>query len=343
MYTKSGKFGWVLAALLALFMLVPNVSAEEDQPSEKRVAEVNGQAITQATFDKQMARVQQQVQLTGRQLDEAQLSEVKKEVLENLIDDELLLQESRSKEIKIDDAAVEAKVNALKERFPSEADFEKVLSQMNLTEEQLKAQFQRQMAVEQLIDAEVVQKITVSEEEQKTYYDENPDLFKQPEQVRARHILVKVDAQADEAQKAEAKKKIEDIQKKLKEGGDFAALAKEFSDCPSSAQGGDLGFFRRGQMVKPFDDAAFALKPGERSDIVETNFGYHIIEVTDKKSETMLSYDEIKDRLENYLKQQKVQKEVPIYVESLKGKAKIERFLSEPPKEEPTKEESPKE
>ena len=109
--------------------------------------------------------------------------------------------------------------------------------------------------------------------------------IKKPEQVKASHILVKVDAGADEAKKAEARKKIQEIQQKVKAGGDFEALATENSDCPSKAKGGDLGFFERGQMVKPFEEAAFALKPGEVSGIVETQFGYHIIKVQEKKDE----------------------------------------------------------
>ncbi len=158
-----------------------------------------------------------------------------------------------------------------------------------------------------------------------------PGLFKQPEQVRASHILIKVEPQADESQKAAARKKIQKIQQRLQKGEDFAALAEEFSQCPSSAKGGDLGYFRRGQMVKPFEEAAFALKPGEVSDVVETKFGYHLIKVIEKKSETTIAFEDIKDRLEQYLKQEKVQKEVSLYAQKLKEKAKVERFLTQGP------------
>ena len=112
-------------------------------------------------------------------------------------------------------------------------------------------------------------------------------------------------------------------------GEEFAVLAKEFSEGPSSANGGDLGNFRRGQMVKPFEEAVFTLRPGEVSDIVETEFGYHLIKVIDKKPETTIAYEDIKDRLEQHLKQEKVQREVSLYVEKLKEKAKVERFLTE--------------
>ena len=152
-------------------------------------------------------------------------------------------------------------------------------------------------------------------------------MFKQPEQIKASHILIKVDAKADEAQKAEARKKIEEVQQKLKDGGDFAALAKEYSEGPSSAKGGDLGYFRRGQMVKPFEDAALALKPNEVSDIVETRFGYHLIIVYDTKPEQTLAYADVKDKISQRMKQEKIEKEAVQYVDKLKKDAKLEKFL----------------
>ena len=120
-----------------------------------------------------------------------------------------------------------------------------------------------------------------------------------PEQVRASHILIStkpIDPNADPNQaKAQAKDKAEELLKKVKDGADFAALAKENSDCPSNAQGGDLGLFPRGQMVKPFEDAAFALKVGEISDLVETQFGYHIIKVTEHQDPNQITFREGQD------------------------------------------------
>ena len=121
------------------------------------------------------------------------------------------------------------------------------------------------------------------------------------------------------------------IKQRLKAGHDFAALAKEFSQGPSSTKGGDLGYFARGQMVTPFEDAAFSLKPGEVSDIVETKFGYHIIKVVDKKPETTISYDEVRERLGLYLKGEKTKKEIRIYVKRLEDNANVERFWAERP------------
>ncbi len=154
-----------------------------------------------------------------------------------------------------------------------------------------------------------------------------PGFFKKPEQLKASHILIKVSDSKDEAKKAEAKKKIEMAQERLKKGEDFAVLAKEFSECPSSANGGDLGYFSRGRMVKPFEDAAYALKVNETSDIVETSFGYHIIRLTEKKAQEIVDYENAKVNITRHLKQQKTQKKVKEYLEEIRKSAKIEKFL----------------
>ena len=329
MQTKGMRWLLTLLAVLALALVCSPIMAGEKNPSEKKVAVVNGTVITQAEFDREMHAVQRRFSSMGKPLSDSQLSAIKKDTLEGLIDRELLYQESQKKGIKIDDAAVKEEMETLKKRFPSEAEFKNMMSVMNLTEAALKYQLMRGMALQEFVDKELVQGVTVSDKEIKDYYDSHPDFFKQPEQVRASHILIKVDSQADESQKAEARKTLEKIQQKLKKGEDFSALAKESSQCPSSDKGGDLGYFKRGQMVKPFEDAASALKPGEVSDIVETKFGYHLIKVVDKKPEGTIPYKDVKDKIKQHIKSEKVQEKVSSYVAKLKEKAKVERYESE--------------
>ena len=183
------------------------------------------------------------------------------------------------------------------------------------------------MAIQELVKTQVVDKIDVSDAEMKQYFDSHPEEFKQPEQVKASHILIKVAADADPAQKDEARQKIEDIQKKLKKGEDFSTMAREHSEGPSASRGGDLGYFSRGQMVKPFEDAAFALKTDQLSDVVETQFGYHLIKVYDHKDETLLSYNDVKADLNKHLKQQKTQAEVDTYIKGLRESADIKKNI----------------
>lgn len=148
------------------------------------------------------------------------------------------------------------------------------------------------------IKKEVIGKIDVSAEDIDVYYKTHQEEFRTPEMVKARHILVKVDKTAPEEAKKAAKEKAEGLLKRLKGGEDFAKIAAEFSDDPGSkAKGGDLGFFPKGRMVPEFEKAAFSLKPGELSDVVETPFGFHIIKVDEKKESTLEPLDKVKDKI----------------------------------------------
>jgi parvulin-like peptidyl-prolyl isomerase len=144
------------------------------------------------------------------------------------------------------------------------------------------------------------------------------------ERARARHILIRVPPDASKDDREAALKKIKDVQEQLKKGADFADLAKKYSEDPGSKDhGGDLGYFSRGDMVPAFDKAAFALDVGQTSDIVTTDFGYHIIQVEEKKAASGMSLDEIKDDLRDYLFQQRGAKRFESYVKDLRSKADI--------------------
>ncbi len=318
-----------LMIALSLTVIVCPAIALEKGPSDEKVAVVNGTVITREDFDREVGRVRQQLDRRGRPLTRAQLSGVENSVLENLITNELLYQETGRKGIKVGEQAVNEQLNKIKKRFPSEEAYKSTIGKMNLSEADIKSQIEKGLSIQQFVKQEFAQKVSVSDKDTKAYYEGHPDMFKKSEEIRASHILIKVDSKSDESQKADSYKKISEIQVKVQQGGDFAALAKEFSQGPSNVKGGDLGFFKRGQMVKPFEKAAFALAPGEVSGIVETRFGYHLIKVFEKNPETISEYGAVKDRLKQSLEQQEVQKQMEVYVEGLKTKGKVERFLTE--------------
>jgi peptidyl-prolyl cis-trans isomerase C len=305
------------------------LSASEKRSPKAKVAVVNGSVITQRDLDREMNGTKRRLAGMGKSIEDNQLQILKIQVLENLINLELLYQESQKNGIAIEKAAINEQLKTIKTRFKNEDDFKKALHNMDISEADLRLQIRRELAVRQLIDDKFVEKTIVSDKDAKAYYDSHPDDFKKPELVKANHILIKIDRRADDSQRAEALKKIRDIQNRLKKGEDFASLAKEFSQCPSSANGGDLGYFTRGQMVKPFAEAAFALAPGEVSNIVETEFGYHLIKSVDKKPETVMAYKDIKDKLRKYLKQKNVMKKVGEYTEDLKRKSQVKRFITQ--------------
>jgi peptidyl-prolyl cis-trans isomerase C len=181
------------------------------------------------------------------------------------------------------------------------------------------------VAVQKLVQEKVEKDIRVSSEESKKYYEDHRDTFTEPEQVRASHILAKVDSGADEKKKTEARMKIKKIRDRIKNGEDFATLAKALSEGPSSVNGGDLGFFARGQMVPPFEEAAFALQPDQLSDIVETRFGYHLIRVTDRKAERKFTYEQVQDDVKNQVVQLKMKEAMNRYIKGLRETAKIQK------------------
>jgi peptidyl-prolyl cis-trans isomerase C len=327
MHTKRVSLFVLLLFFIPLTPFPSLIWAEDTKPPTDKAAVVNGTVITQDELDNQMNMVVDRLQASGRFPDVSQLEEIRGQVLENLIARELLYQESQKKEIKISEEEVNEQLISLKGQFPNEEEFNKALKRMNLTEASIKEKLARDLSLKKLIDHEIAPKVKLSDMDIRAFYENNPETFKQPERVKASHILVKVDPKADASQKAEAQKKIDLVQAKLQKGEDFGALAKEYSEGPSGPKGGELGYFTRGQMVKPFEDAAFAMKPGEVSGKVETRFGYHLIKVTDKTPETTMSYDEVKDRLGEFLKQKKMQEEINVYVKRLEEQAKIERFV----------------
>jgi len=317
-----------LAILMAVAWFTWPVWAEKDstEAKEDTVATVNGSAITRADFDREVSRTRQ-LYNRGKNLENPGLPKIKEEALNHLIERELLYQESRNKGITVDEAVVKGRIDGLRDRFPSDEAFENGLEKMNLSKSVLETQLREGLAIQELIEKQVAQKVEVSEEEARNYYDKHQGLFEQPKRVRARHILVKVGPKAGKSEKAEARKKLEKVQERLKNGENFSSLAEEVSECPSSKKGGDLGYFSKGQMVKPFEEAAFALKPEEVSDIVETRFGYHLIKLLDKKEASIVPYDEAKEQLTEQLKQQKIREKITEYVAGLKEGAKIEKNM----------------
>jgi peptidyl-prolyl cis-trans isomerase C len=317
--------GMMLAAALIVFPAV--IHAVDTELTEKdSVARVNGRYISLIAYQRQFRIAKQQMQQQGMYLDEAGMNRLAGDVLRSLIDNELLFQEGKMRGHSAEKEKVAEQYDAIQNRFPGEQEFRTALEEMHYTESSFREAIERRFIIEELIDGDIAASITVSDDEARRYYENNQDQFAQPKQVRARHILISVEEGGTEEQKQDALRKIKDLQRKLKDGEDFAALASTHSEGPSSAQGGDLGFFQRGQMVKPFEDAAFSMEVGEISDVVETRFGFHLILVTDIQDETTVPYEYAKSSIEQYLMQNRVMSEVESLVNRLKDEATIERY-----------------
>ena len=317
---------WTAVLVLSLAIFCWPASAEE-KPDSDKVAVVNGDVITRADLDRSMDFAKRQSMQQGKPLNAEQLAALEKETLDKLIGIQLLYQASEKAGNKADEKQVDEKFAQFKKRFPNEEAFKKAMEEWHVTEADMKSELKKGMVTEAFVVKNFVDKTTIPEEKVKAYYDSHPQFFKQPEQVKASHILIKVKPDATEAEKAEAMKKIEKAQDKLLKGDDFAEVAKTSSEGPSASKGGELGYFGRGQMVKPFEDAAFSLEPGKVSSVVKTQFGYHLIKVVDKKPASTIPFDTVKPRIEQFLKQEEVQKEIKKYIDNLRKDAKVEIFL----------------
>ncbi len=292
------------------------------------VAVVNGQPVTKAEFDRAMsAYLRRFRQLTGGMHGGVSQpnDKMKEDVLRQLVDRTLLYQEAKKNPVDDLDAKVAEELKGIKGRFPDEATYQKALESEQLTEDSLKDLIAQQVLVRHYVETEIQPNVKVSDDEVKKFYEDNQDKFATPEQVRASHILIRTDPSASEADRKAAREKAEALRKRAVAGEDFATLAKENSEDPGSApNGGDLGFFTRDRMVKPFADAAFALEKGKVSDVVETRFGYHVIKVTDRKEATQQKFEDVKESIAQYLKARALDQAVQAKLAELRKSAKVD-------------------
>jgi peptidyl-prolyl cis-trans isomerase C len=286
------------------------------------VATVNGESITKAEFESAVKNIE--ASNGGQPVPAPQRDQVYRGVLEQLVGYKLLLQEVNTRKLVVPEADVEARIGEIKKQFPSEQVFTQMLQSRQLTLDKLRSDAKADLAVNRLLENAIADKIGVSAEQVTKFHKDNPDRFKQPDSVRASHILLPFPENADAAAKAKVKTQAEQVLKDVKAGRDFAALAKQHSKDPGSAvNGGDLGFFQRGQMVGPFNDAAFSLGVGQTSDLVETQFGYHIIRVTEKQAAKDIPLDEVRAEVVRYLEGVNREKETKAFVDGLKAKGKV--------------------
>lgn len=323
--------------LISVLLISTVIMAEGN---DEIVAVVNGTEISKTELD-QYANIQQlAMQLFQTNREFAQLlysteagknllNEYRKQKVNGLIEDKLLAMEARDRELSLSNKEKD-------EMFQQQ--LEQIKKRNNLTEEKLLESLKKQgiNSMEDFkkifwennesdvlinkLQKEELSDINIKESKVKDYYNNNQDQYKHSEQVKASHILIKTDERSEE----EAKTRAHEILTELKDGAKFAELAKKYSEGSSAKNGGDLGFFSKGQMVPEFEKAAFNLEKGELSQPVKTQYGYHIIKVADKKEAGVTPYEDVKEKIKKTLLQQEQQKTWQEFVKSLKDKAEIE-------------------
>jgi len=289
------------------------------------LARVNGEDVKKAEFEMALRSIEDRARSA---VPAEQRDEVYRQVLDRLIGFHLLVQEAKARKVVAPPWEVDNQVEQIKQQFPSEDAFKQMLQARGMTLEQLRAERAQTIAVNEMLKGELEPKIAVTDAESRKFYDDNKARFRQDDAVHASHILIRTPEKADAAAKAKAKTQADDLLAQVRKGADFADLAKKHSQDPGSApNGGDLGFFSKGQMVPAFEQAAFGLKPGQTSGVVETSFGYHIIRVSEYRAGRDLGYDEVKGQIEEYLKQQVRERKSQEFVDQLKAKGTIKIFI----------------
>ncbi len=290
-----GRDKWLLGTCLGLVVSFAAVGPAAARVVDRIVAVVNNEPILLSEVDALCKFALEQVPAT-LPLDEVveRKREIRRQTLDTLIDERLMDQQAREQRIVVKDEEVEKYINLIKsENNLTDEQFALALQQEGMTLADFKQKQRDRIEKQKLMGREIQSKLRVSEKEVEQYYREHYKQGAGAQKVKASHILFSIPAGTEPEQEKAVRERAEKILAQVKAGEDFAELAKKNSDDPSAAMGGDLGWFRRGDMVAAFEKVAFGLKVGGVSDLVRTRFGYHIIKVTDKAEDQPPALDEV--------------------------------------------------
>jgi peptidyl-prolyl cis-trans isomerase SurA len=291
---------------------------------DKIVAVVNDEPITQSELDAVLMPVYEQYRssLSGRDFVE-KMSEARTNLLNQLIEDKFVTQESKRAGIEVKEEEVDAQMQELKGKFPTEKEFMAFLTEQKLTLDKIRKRFEEQTAIRKLHDYEVRSKVTVSPSDIETYYKEHAADFTEKEKIKVRTLMIKKSPLDPQNSFDKAREMIDMIMQRVKAGENFSDLAKQYSQGTHAADGGDMGFVERGQMIPEFDNALFTLKVGELSPILETDVGYHLFLVEAQQEQKLKPFDEVKDQIHEMIYMAKAKERFNIWMDELKKNAYI--------------------
>ncbi len=291
--------------------------------------EVDGVKLPKAQLN---AQIQQQLAQYKGQIPADQIEQAKADIRKGLVDDfvvfVLMNKEVAAKKVTASDKEIEKEIPAVMERMksqlPAGVTIDELAKKKQINMAKMRDDIGMRIKVNKLIEKELGGKVKITDKEIAVFYESNKDKFMKPETAHVRHVLVGKSPEDTEKKLVEKKAKAEDLRKKLVGGADFADLAAKNSDCPSKQAGGDIGSIGRGQTVKPFDDAAFSQAKNAIGPVVETKFGYHIIQVIDRQAPQMVKLDaDVKKQIKAHLESLRQQGAMEAIVKRLKAAANI--------------------
>jgi peptidyl-prolyl cis-trans isomerase C len=313
----------------------PSTNAPAAKPADKPIdlfdsviAKGKGLEVKRSQLDDAMVNVRVSAAAHGRNLTPDESATIERQVLQRLIQVQLLVARATDADKASGQQAATLRFDALRTNSTSPEAFTRQLKAMGTTAEELRRKMVQESTAEAVLERDL--SISVKDDAVKKFYDDNPSKFEQPEMVRASHILLKTrddsGAELSDDKKAEKHKLAEELLKRARAGEDFAKLAEQYSEDPGSKDRGGEYTFPRGQMVPEFEAAAFSLKTNEVSDIVTTQFGYHIIKLLEKIPAHKIEFAKVENNIKEYLKQQQIkdrQAEVQSYLEKLQKDADV--------------------
>jgi parvulin-like peptidyl-prolyl isomerase len=296
------------------------VAKEEEKGKEVEkkagdvVAIVNGEKVFRKDFDRRLEALKNMNQEISRSVEMLVVDQLtKKLLLKQFVDNQNI--EVSDKEIKGEIEKIEFFLKS--NSSTAEKSLKEILESKGSSIEALKGEIKETLALSKYLDKEV------SDDEKRSYFDANKSAFN-GEKVKTSHVLIDTTKLKTDAELEKAKQKIKDVKKEIDNGADFAETARKYSTCPSAENGGDIGFFqRKGSIVEEFAKVAFSMEVGEISEPVKTQFGYHIIKVTDKEEGKDVSYEDVADMVDFVYMQIKTES----LLEGLIEKAEIEVLL----------------
>ncbi|MCP5461795.1 MAG: peptidylprolyl isomerase [bacterium] len=307
--------------ILFLFLCGIAITASIAYTAQDRIiARVNEDIITLSELEERLRPVVSKYEnsFEGEELLQ-RLAKAEEYWLNQLIENKLILQEATRKGIEAPEEEVKERLDKITADFDSELQFKLFLQSQGLHLQQLKQTIEENIKINKAT-AHIRQKAQykISPTDTLNYYNEHLDEFREEPQIRASHILIRF-----KDNESESLKLIQSIEKEIKNGGDFAALAQQHSDGPHAKEGGDLGFFSRGQHMPEIDEAAFSLNVGELSSIIKSRLGYHLIVVKQKKKERVKPFAEVQDSIENTILRNEAKQLWDKWIVSLKEKSFI--------------------
>jgi len=294
-------------------------------PEEGPIARVNGEPVSRERFERELAQARHRYERARKEMAPEVVDRLRRMLVRRLVESKVIRQKAEAWDVAPSEDELDAMWSEHRERFGTDDAFRAFLERSGTTEADLKNQFVDNLLMDR-IKQRIDDRLEIPAEAVRAYYDARLEHFDQPEEVRVAQILIGVPPGSSAEQKADRNRRAKEALEELRDGADFGSLAQDVSTGPARFRAGDLGYLPRGRLVSAVEEAAFRLKPGQLSDVIETRFGFHIIKVLDHRPARRESFEDARPRIERRMRSQRLRKAVHEAIERWKREMDIELY-----------------